>query len=109
MKSTFPLLKGNTMSTTNLTADDDLERLARKRAKTKMGWFIHATVYSVVNAMLLTASLLMGRHWALFPLLGWGLGLALHGAAVWLLAPGSQLYEQLLDRERATLRQRDAW
>lgn len=88
---------------------DDMERLARKRAKAKMGWFIHATVYAVVNAVLLAASLLMGRHWALFPLLGWGLGLALHGAAVWLLAPGSRLHDSLLERERQALRQRDAW
>ena len=97
-------------STTFPLAIDDLERLAHKRAKAKMGWFIHATVYVIVNAGLLTASLLMGRHWALFPLLGWGLGLAIHGAAVWLAAPGGGWHSRMVDKERQALQQqRDAW
>ncbi|MNY71305.1 hypothetical protein D3C86_2096190 [compost metagenome] len=29
-----------------------------------------------------------GRHWAIYPALGWGLGLLLHGAVVWLKLPG---------------------
>ena len=99
-----------TSATTFPLSDDDLERLARKRAKAKMGWFVHATVYVIVNAVLLTASLLMGRHWAVFPLLGWGLGLALHGAAVWLAAPGGGWHSSMVEKERQALReQRDAW
>ena len=36
--------------------------------------------------------------------LGWGLGLLIHGAAVWIALPGGSLHGQLLERERAALR-----
>ena len=35
--------------------------------------------------------------------LGWGLGLLIHGVVVWLLAPGSPLFQQLLEHELKTL------
>lgn len=80
-----------------------LEALARRRARAKLGWFSHAIVYVCVNAMLVALSLATGRHWAVFPLLGWGLGLMLHGVAVWVLVPGGGLYEGMVKRERARL------
>ncbi len=79
-----------------------LEALARRRAKAKLGWFTHAAVYVVVNAGLVTLSLAAGRHWALFPLLGWGVGLLMHGVSVWVL-PYSAVLERLVDKERARL------
>ena len=59
-----------------------IEQLARRRAKAKLGWFIHAAVYAAVNLGLIAVSVASGKHWAIFPLLGWGLGLAIHGIAV---------------------------
>jgi hypothetical protein len=88
----------------------EIERLARRRAGAKLGWFIHAAVFIAVNALLVTISLLHGRPWAMFPLMGWGLGLAIHGAVVWLGSPGSALHERLLNNERQRLAaQRDPW
>ena len=87
-----------------------IERLARKRAGAKMGWYIHATVYLLVNSVLVAASLLAGRHWALFPLLGWGLGLAIHGALVFFVGGAGGLREHMVRQERARLTlQRDPW
>lgn len=87
-----------------------MERLARRRAGAKLGWFIHAAVFVCVNALLLTISLASSKPWAFFPLMGWGLGLAIHGAAVWLCSPGSALHERLLQNERRALAaQRDPW
>ncbi|WP_326544123.1 2TM domain-containing protein [Pseudorhodoferax sp.] len=91
------------MSTTSFSGDSRLDGLARRRAKAKLGWFAHATVYVVVNAVLLALSLAGGRHWALFPLLGWGLGLLFHGLAVWMLAPGNALMDRMVERERERL------
>ena len=85
---------------------DDLERQARRRAGAKMGLYIHATVYVLVNLMLAALAFSAGRNWAVFPALGWGLGLAIHAAVV-LLSTGG-FFEQLVQRERAAL-QRDAW
>lgn len=89
---------------------DAVENLARKRAGAKLGWFVHASVYTVVNLFLISSALLTGKAWAIFPLLGWGLGLAIHAAVVWLAGGCSALHERLLARERARLAaQRDPW
>jgi hypothetical protein len=81
----------------------DIEPLARRRAKAKIGWFIHLAAYLTVNSMLVVLSLATGHRWAIFPLLGWGVGLILHGASVWLFAPGSSMLERMVERERARL------
>jgi len=89
--------------------NDDIDRLARKRAGAKLGWYIHATVYVVVNLFLFAISQygLGARHWSIFPVLGWGLGLLLHGLAVFVLGTGSDLRERMVEKERARiLRQR---
>ena len=85
---------------------DDLERLAHKRAGAKLGWYIHAMVYLVVNLFIFALSTYaFGRRpWSVFPLLGWGLGLALHGVAVFMLGDGSGFRRRLLERERERLR-----
>lgn len=80
-----------------------IERLAHRRASAKMGWFIHALVYVCVNAGLALIAWQSGREWFVYPLAGWGLGLAIHGLAVWLLAPGADWRERLVERERAAL------
>jgi hypothetical protein len=88
--------------------DEQLERQARKRAGAKMGWYIHATVYVVVNLMLAALSAMSDRHWAVFPAMGWGLGLAIHGAVVFLVTGGGGLHERLVRQERQRLNlQRD--
>ncbi len=92
------------------TLDPQLERTARRRAGMKMGWFIHAGVYVAVNLLLAAISAASGRHWAVYPALGWGLGLAIHGVVVFLVAGGG-LYENLVERERRQLAgaQKDPW
>lgn len=84
---------------------EELDRLARKRAGAKLGWYFHATVYVLVNLGLwLVSSQGFGsRGWSVFPLLGWGLGLLLHGASVWLFGAGSGLRERLVEKERERL------
>lgn len=89
-------------------SDEEIDHLARKRAGAKLGWYVHAIVYVCVNLMLLAMSD-MGfgtRRWSIYPALGWGLGLALHGVSVFVLGAGSGLRESLVRRERERL-QRD--
>ncbi|EJL74564.1 2TM domain-containing protein [Variovorax sp. Varisp85] len=80
----------------------DVERLARRRAGAKMGWYIHAFVYVLVNLGLVALSAAHGRNWAMYPLMGWGLGLLIHGAVVWFVAGGG-FYDRLVERERRAL------
>lgn len=87
----------------NTLTNEAIEKLARKRAKAKMGWFIHATVYVCVNLGLLLLWSESDRPWRMMPALGWGLGLALHGLSVWFVQPGGRLLDTLTERERAKL------
>jgi hypothetical protein len=92
------------MNMQNLNAEQ-IERIAVRRVKAKMGWFFHAAIYTTVNLFLIAASTFQGRHWHWFPLLGWGLGLAIHGAAVWFKSSimGHNLRENMIAKERAAL------
>jgi len=85
---------------------EELERLARKRAGAKLGWYVHATVFVIVNLVVFAMSYygLRSRPWSVIPLLGWGVGLALHGVSVFMLGTGSGLRERLVQKERERLR-----
>ena len=85
-------------------SDEEIDRLARRRAGAKLGWYIHAAVYVVVNTGLVAMAVARGRNWAMFPLIGWGVGLALHGISVFLVGKGSGLRERMVQREREKLR-----
>jgi hypothetical protein len=87
---------------------EEIDRLARKRAGAKLGWYAHATVYVLVNLFLFAIShyAFGTRRWTLAPLLGWGLGLGLHGVAVFVLGAGSGLRERLVQKEREKLQRK---
>ena len=62
------------------TSPDQLDRLAAKRVGMKIGFYVHAAAYVAVNIGLYLLSASQGKGWAIYPALGWGLGLLLHGA-----------------------------
>ncbi len=80
----------------------ELDQLARKRTGAKLGWYAHASVFVLVNLFVFSLSeyAFGTRAWSIKPLLGWGLGLCLHGIAVWFLGAGGNLRERLVQRER---------
>jgi hypothetical protein len=89
---------------------EEIDRLARKRAGAKLGWYVHASVYVLVNLLLFAMSeyAFGKRSWSVFPLLGWGLGLALHGISVFVLGGNTGLRDRMVQREREKLqRQQD--
>ncbi len=90
---------------TSPLSPEEIERLARKRAGAKLGWYLHAAVYVVVNLTIFAMSKYAWgtRPWSVFPLLGWGLGLVLHGVSVFVLGTGSSLRERLVQKEREHL------
>lgn len=90
------------MNTSNIR-HHDLDRLARRRAAARMGWYVHALVFLAVNAVLAALSLSSGRHWAIYPALGWGLGLLIHGLVVWVVLGGGGLQQRLVNQERERL------
>lgn len=89
------------MKTEQIT-DANLKR-ARRRVKAKLGWLIHATVYVGVNFGLWMLALIQGHNWNKYPLMGWGLGLLIHGLAVLLTDARHPLKETLIQRELARI------
>jgi hypothetical protein len=91
----------------NALNETELQRLARRRVKQKMGFYIHATVFVLVNLGLTAINFAKGGvSWHLWPLAGWGLGLAIHGFVTFASLNGDGLRERMLEDEVARLRQR---
>ena len=84
---------------------EEIERLARRRAGAKLGWYVHASFYVLVNLFVFSMSQYAfgTRAWSVKPLMGWGLGLALHGISVWFLGSGGGLRERMVQKERERL------
>jgi hypothetical protein len=98
--------KEQMMSRHNRTLDDSLEARAHRRVRRKMGFFIHAFVFVVVNIGLYAVNAVTGEpRWAHFPLLGWGLGLAIHGIVTFVALQGEGVRRGMLAREIEHLRQ----
>ena len=87
-------------------SSEELERLAHKRAGAKLGWYVHLTIYVLVNLSIFAAAYFgfRSRPWNPFATIGWGLGLALHGLSVFVLGTGSGLRQRMVERERERLK-----
>lgn len=77
------------------------EREARRILRRRAFW-VHAAIYLATNVALIAVWVLAGggHPWFLYPLLGWGIGLAAHGAVAFLLASPQDL---VLEREQRRL------
>ena len=78
----------------------------KQRVKQISGFFQHLIVYVLVNAGLAAINLLSdpGEIWFVYPLLGWGIGVAAHGLNVFLAEGWTRSWEEkkireLLDKE----------
>jgi 2TM domain len=91
------------MNTTS--APDDIETRARRRVGIKLGFYTHALVFVLVNlGMFAFNSVLGGYRWSVWPLWGWGLGLAIHGVVTLLSLQGEGMRERMLAQEIERLR-----
>lgn len=82
-------------------AQDDVYRKAKKKIEARIGFFIHLTVYCLVNLFLITRNLLLGHEtiWSIYPLAGWGLGLFMHGLAVFTFSRLETIKERMIQKE----------
>jgi hypothetical protein len=86
--------------------DAQLRRLAERRVNARRGLLVHAGVYVVVNLGLVAINLATSPHylWFVWPLFGWGIGLAAHAFAV--LGALSGDHERAVQAEMERLRRR---
>lgn len=59
---------------------------AKERVEAKIGFYIHLAVYVGVNVLLIVINLATSPQylWFKWPLLGWGIGLLLHGMSIFI-------------------------
>ena len=74
---------------------------ARERAKAKYRFFVHAGVYAAVMVLLVVVNLVKSPReiWFIWPLIGWGFAVVLHGMKVFLQADKNVVIEKLTERE----------
>lgn len=93
---------------------DEAMARARTRARKILQLYSHVTIYVLVCAMLVVIDLatgssedtLVGLDWAYWPILGWGIGVALHASSLvvsksssWEERKAQALYEKARQRE----------
>ena len=65
-----------------MPTDEELMQIARESAKEKVGFYTHLAVFVAVNLFLIAlwwaTTGPQSFPWFIFPLLGWGIGLAAH-------------------------------
>lgn len=83
----------------------DSDALAQLRRDAWRGFFAHLIPYLCVNGLLVLLNLLTTQFpWAIFPILGWGIGIFSHLLAV--AMPNRERLERRLERKRERERER---
>lgn len=74
---------------------------ARARAEAKYGFYKHVAVYVAVMALLVMINFLTSpdSNWSIWPLLGWGFAVALHGLRVFFGSTRNRIVDGLTEQE----------
>ena len=69
---------------------------AKERVETLRGFYIHLTVYVIVNLDLIFINMITSPEtlWFIWPLMGWGIALVLRALRVFVGSPGSSWEEK---------------
>ena len=86
-----------------------IEQQVREEVEELKGFYIHTGIYVLINLLLIVINLITTPEyfWAIWPLLGWGVGIGAHAIAIFgLFGIGSQAWEERKVRELMLQRQR---
>lgn len=73
---------------------------AKRHVERKIGFLIHLGAFVTANSGLLLLNLQLGHgNWAVWPLLGWSVGLFFHGLSVTTRAPGNRWKQRMIRHE----------
>lgn len=70
-------------------SDEEIYAQARKRVEEKKGFFVHLTVYVLINIMMVLIWAFVARSshpWFVWTLGGWGVGLVIHFLSVFVFS-----------------------
>lgn len=79
----------------------DNYRIAKRHVDRKLRFFVHLSVYIMVNCglVLLNLSRQPEALWSFGPLFGWGIAVLFHGLSVFLHAPGAAWKQRMIENE----------
>ena len=79
---------------------------AKKRVEAKMGFYTHLSVYVAVILLLAVINLLSSSStiWFHWPMLGWGIAVALHAVAVFVFPGRLAVTEEMIEKEMSKTR-----
>lgn len=84
-----------------MAEDDELRKQAIDRLNEKRGFYIHLTVYVVVNLALVGIwAMTRGPFWPAFVMIFWGIGIVMHGVGVFTKGPSEDRIQREMDRMR---------
>ena len=74
---------------------------AKQRVAAKMGFYRHLTVYVAVCILLIIINFSISTQylWVIWPVMGWGLAVLLHGLRVFVSPRESAITEEMIARE----------
>ena len=85
-----------------------LEAEIRDHVNELKGFYIHMGLFTLINVFLITLNLITspGTFWAIWPILGWGVGMGAHAVSVFgLFGLGTKAWEERKVREMMLQRQ----
>ena len=92
---------------TTKMSEEEIYQEAKRRVEEKKGFFIHLSVYILVNSLLVIIWAFPsggGNPWFLWPLGGWGIGLLFHFLGVFVFSKKSNWERKEIEKEADRLR-----
>ena len=81
-----------------MVTDEELRNKAKEKAKEKIGFYIHFSIYILVNIFLFAQWFWMtegtGFPWVIPTTVGWGIGILAHFIGVFIIDPHSEKLEE---------------
>lgn len=81
-----------------MESDEELRKIAKERAKEKIGFYVHLVIYLLVNGFLYAQWFWItegtGYPWVVPTTVGWGIGVIAHFLVVFVIEPKSKSFEE---------------
>ena len=81
-----------------MESDEELRKIAKKRAKDKIGFYVHFIIYLLVNSFLFAQWYWItngtGFPYVIPTTVGWGIGIIAHFLVVFVIEPKSRTLEE---------------
>ncbi len=92
-------------------SDEELYKIAKERVEEKKGFFIHLSIYISVNILLIIIWAATGAEsdpvpWFVYPLGGWGIGIAFHFLGVFIFSRETEWEKRQIEKEVEKLKRR---